>query len=149
MKKTLRLIALCGLAVTYADTVAWAGTDKLATELRADKVAGSIEVIVQYKVTPTEAHHARVAALGGKLHAKMDFIKARTTPFPNRPCRRSRTIPTSLTSRPIVRSARHSTRSPTAQYTPTGPTATARPAQASASPWWAAGTTRWKTSAQA
>ena len=29
----------------------------------------------QYKVTPTEAHHQKVAALGGKLHSKMDFIK--------------------------------------------------------------------------
>jgi serine protease AprX len=39
------------------------------------KVGDRVEVIVQYKVTPTEAHHQRVAALGGRLNAKMDFIK--------------------------------------------------------------------------
>ena len=84
MKKTLRLAAIFGLALTCG-TVAWAGEEKLSTELKPANRTGrrsaqnpsaqNMEVIVQYKVTPTEAHHQRVAALGGRLNGKMDFIK--------------------------------------------------------------------------
>ena len=82
MKKTLRLVATFGLTLTYG-TVAWAGNEKLATELKPENRIGSrsaqnLEVIVQYKVTPTEAHHRRVAALGGRLNAKRTLSKART-----------------------------------------------------------------------
>ncbi len=75
MKNLFRLLAICGLAIT--STVAWAGNEKLSAELQPDKTAarrGNLEVIVQYRTAPTEAHHARVAALGGKLNARMDFI---------------------------------------------------------------------------
>ena len=83
MKKTLRLAAIFGLALTCG-TVAWAGTEKLSTELKPENRSGSrsaqdadlVEVIVQYKVAPTEAHHRRIAGLGGKLNTRMDFIKA-------------------------------------------------------------------------
>ncbi len=76
MKNTIRLLAICGLAIT--STFAWAGNEKLSAELQPEKTAsrrGNLEVIVLYKTVPTEAHHARVAALGGRLNAKMDFIK--------------------------------------------------------------------------
>ena len=73
MKKTLRLAAILGLAMTCG-TVAWAGSEKLSTELKPENRSGSrsaqnssaqnsaqnVEVIVQYKVAPTEAHHQRV-----------------------------------------------------------------------------------------
>ena len=80
MKKTLRLAAILGLAVSCG-TVAWAGTEKLSNELKPENRRGSrsaqnVEVIVQYKVTPTEEHHQKVVALGGRLNAKMDFIKS-------------------------------------------------------------------------
>ena len=83
MKKTLRLAAIFGLALTCG-TVAWAGTEKLSTELKpenrtagrsAQNAEANVEVIVQYKVVPTEAHHQRVAALGGTLRNRMDHIK--------------------------------------------------------------------------
>jgi serine protease AprX len=75
LRKLFRLLALCGLAITYTSTVAWAANAKLSPELQAAKTAEPVEVIVQYQVVPTEAHHARVRALGGKLNHKMDFIK--------------------------------------------------------------------------
>ncbi len=78
MTKRLRLCAIFGLILAFTTTAAWAGGEKLSAELQ-NKTAnrsGSVEVIVQYKTVPTEAHHARVAALGGKLNHKMDFIKA-------------------------------------------------------------------------
>ncbi len=83
MKKTMRFAAIAGLALTCGATV-WAGSEKLSPELKPENRSSSrsvqnpesnVEVIVQYKVTPTEAHHRRVAGLGGKLNAKMDFIK--------------------------------------------------------------------------
>ena len=84
MKKTLRLAAIFGLVLTCG-TIAWAGTEKLSTELKPENRSGNrfahntevnTEVIVQYKVTPTGKHHQRVAGLGGRLNAKMDFIKS-------------------------------------------------------------------------
>jgi hypothetical protein len=63
-----------------SSAIAWGGTEKLSPELMPEKTANKrasdgVEVIVQYKATPTEAHHQKVAALGGKLNHRMDFIK--------------------------------------------------------------------------
>ncbi len=58
MKKLLRLLAICGLAIT--STVAWAANEKLSAELQPQRTTirpGNVEVIVQYKTVPTEAHH--------------------------------------------------------------------------------------------
>ena len=77
MKKTIGLLAALGMAFTCSATVVWSGV-KLAPEFQAEKVgrlADNVEVIVQYKVVPTEAHHQRVAALGGTLRNRMDHIK--------------------------------------------------------------------------
>ena len=79
MKKTLRLAGIFGLAMACS-TVCWAGSEKLSAELKPENRTGrrsaqNVEVIVQYKVTPTEAHHQRVAGLGGKLNNRLDFIK--------------------------------------------------------------------------
>jgi len=72
MKKISKLV-VGWLALTFAATVVWAGSEKLSSDLNGR--SNNVEVIVQYKVTPTEAHHQKVAALGGTLHSKMDFIK--------------------------------------------------------------------------
>src|SRR5579863_4676309 len=77
MRKTLRLIAICGLAMTLDGAIWGAGNEKLSTELKSEQLAAAgVEVIVQYKVTPTEAQHQKIGKLGGRLLSKMDFIKA-------------------------------------------------------------------------
>jgi len=61
------------LAMTFLATAVWGGDEKLAAELH--RRSGTVDVIVQYRTAPTEAHHRRVAGLGGRLNAKMDFIR--------------------------------------------------------------------------
>jgi hypothetical protein len=79
MKKTLRLAAIFWVDTDILrDSVgrqrkALDGTQ--AGKQKWQPVCPNLQVIVQYKVTPTEAHHRRVAALGGRLNAKIDFIK--------------------------------------------------------------------------
>ena len=34
-----------------------------------------VEIIVQYRAAPTDAHHGRVVEMGGRLHRKLDVIK--------------------------------------------------------------------------
>jgi len=81
MKKTLRLAGIFGLVMTCG-TIAWAGSEKLSTELKPENRTGSrsaqnhnVDVIVQYKVAPTDAHHNRVARMGGSLRRQLDVIK--------------------------------------------------------------------------
>ena len=57
-------------------TILRAGDEKLSADLKSQNLAANVEVIVQYKVAPTEAHHQKVASLGGKLNRRLDFIKA-------------------------------------------------------------------------
>ncbi|MES1257250.1 MAG: S8 family serine peptidase, partial [Acidobacteriota bacterium] len=79
MKKTCRLFALCGVVLACTMTVAWAETSKLSSQLQTQAKTGNnndpVEVIVQYKVVPTEAHRQKVAKFGGKLHDRMDQIR--------------------------------------------------------------------------
>ena len=75
MKKTLRLIAICGLAFTLMLTVAWAASAKLSQELQSLPSTGNSEVIVQYKIIPTPAaflkrHHHRRRLLNTLPHIK-------------------------------------------------------------------------------
>jgi hypothetical protein len=77
MKTMTKSIGIFCLALGLAGhaTILRASEEKLAADLKSRNLAANVEVIVQYKVSPTEAHHQRVASLGGKLNAKMDFIK--------------------------------------------------------------------------
>ena len=77
MKKTIGLLAALGMAFTCSATVISSAVT-LSPELQSERAArltDTLDVIVQYKVAPTEAHHQRVAALGGKLRDRMDRIK--------------------------------------------------------------------------
>ena len=84
MKMTLNLAFSAGIAIAFTPLV-WGGTEKLSSDLQPEKTTGvhrvreqhvsNVDVIVQYKVTPTEEHYRRVAGLGGHLNAKMDFIR--------------------------------------------------------------------------
>src|SRR5579863_9476958 len=75
MNNNVKLIAgvLFGLSVTAA--FAWAGDARISPELRSLNSEARVEVIVQYKVTPTSTHHHQAAALGGSLLHKMESIR--------------------------------------------------------------------------
>src|SRR5260370_9475616 len=52
---------------------------KLSNDLDALKVGhdgATVDVIIQFNQTPTEAHHQKVQNKGGALKTKLDFIKA-------------------------------------------------------------------------
>ena len=79
MRNRAGTIGAIWLALSLMTTVASAGNEKLSPDLQSGfqskHAAGSVDVIVQYKVPPTEAHHQRVVALGGKLRSELHSIK--------------------------------------------------------------------------
>src|SRR5260370_40001809 len=69
----LALITLLAAGMSHAD-----GKDKLSKDLDALKGGHSgttVDVIIQFNQTPTDAHHQKVQNLGGALKTKLDFIK--------------------------------------------------------------------------
>ena len=63
----------CLLALT---SVALAKHPKLAKDLENNNPDATVDVIVQFKQTPTDAHHAKVHSKGGKDKARLDLIKS-------------------------------------------------------------------------
>src|SRR5579884_1954442 len=71
--------AKCLTALCLAAAMARAGEApprKLSPDLAPRSASEVVDVIVQYKVRPTESHHARVARLGGALRSRMDNVGA-------------------------------------------------------------------------
>src|SRR5216684_3538128 len=71
----LALIALLAAGLALAN----GNKHKLSSDLDALKGGqngATVDVIVQYNVPPTDAHHQRVQNKGGVLKTKLDFIKA-------------------------------------------------------------------------
>src|SRR5579862_6084238 len=73
--KTITALAL----MLGAMTTLWGGSEKLSpelrsSELRSSKMTANVEIIVQYNVTPTGAHHLKVVKLGGTLRESMDRV---------------------------------------------------------------------------
>ena len=65
------VVALC-----IAAQLACAAPRKISPDLSSHDGSRDIEVIVQYKVAPTENHPQRATHLGGTLHSRMDYINA-------------------------------------------------------------------------
>ena len=76
MERTIKLLVNAWLTLTVASTIVWAGGEKLSPELRQPKLATGVEVIVRYKVPPTEAHYRRVEGRGGKTLHRYGHINA-------------------------------------------------------------------------
>jgi serine protease AprX len=79
LDKALRLIALSALLLSL-ETAVWGADEKLSPELQSSALqspgrGANVDVIVQYKVAPTDAHHRRVAELGGTLRSRLGAIK--------------------------------------------------------------------------
>src|SRR6266571_1116440 len=69
----LALMILLAAGLSLAD-----GKHKLSKDLEALKggnSGGTVDVIIQFTQTPTDAHHQKVQAKGGVLKTKLDFIK--------------------------------------------------------------------------
>src|SRR5260370_15358362 len=75
-----RRIAVLGAITLLAAGLCLAdGKHKVSSDLDALKgglTGTTVDVIVQYNVPPTDAHHQRVQSVGGVLKTKLDFIKA-------------------------------------------------------------------------
>ena len=55
---------------------------KLANELLTGNLQGSVEIIVQWKVTPTNEHDQKVIRRGGALNRHLNLIKAGSYSIP-------------------------------------------------------------------
>src|SRR6266571_878420 len=69
----LALMILLAAGLSLAD-----GKHKLSKDLDALKGSnsgGTVDVIIQFNQTPTDAHHQKVQNKGGVLKTKLDFIK--------------------------------------------------------------------------
>src|SRR6266851_4662488 len=75
-----RRVALLALAILLAAGLSFADGKKHKLSKDLDALKGghngaTVEVIVQYNVPPTDAHHQKVQNKGGVLKTKLDFIK--------------------------------------------------------------------------
>src|SRR6266704_2548509 len=70
----LALITLLAAGLSFAD-----GKNKVSKDLDALKGGhngATVDVIIQFNQTPTDAHHQKVQSKGGVLKTNLDFIKA-------------------------------------------------------------------------
>src|ERR1700686_4052442 len=65
---TFMAFAMAGLADASAH--------KLAPELRDLKAESQVDVIVQFRQTPTQAHHRKLLERGGQLKHNLDIVRA-------------------------------------------------------------------------
>ena len=72
---TVRLIALCGVAITISSSL-W-GQSKLSPDLQSRNSDQNVDVIVQYRDTPTSETHQRMVGLRGVMKHDLGLIKAR------------------------------------------------------------------------
>jgi len=70
----LALIALLAPGLSLADGKKRGMSDDLDA-LKGSKHGGTVDVIIQFKQTPTNAHHQKVHNKGGALKTNLDFIK--------------------------------------------------------------------------
>jgi serine protease AprX len=67
-------LTLC--AVILSASLAFGGSRTLSRELENAKPGSTVDVIVQYKQVPTEAHYQRMKGRGGREKARLHSIKA-------------------------------------------------------------------------
>jgi serine protease AprX len=63
------------LLTLWTANLGHAASDKLAPELQNLRSEDSVDVIVQYRQVPTEAHHRRILERGGELKHTLDIIR--------------------------------------------------------------------------
>jgi serine protease AprX len=73
--KRLSIPGVTGLILSAAVPLSWAGTEKLSPELQHHG-SGDVEVIIQYRATPTEAQHSKVTSRGGRVLHSFEHVRA-------------------------------------------------------------------------
>ena len=63
-------------------TLAWGNEHKLSPELKDQHASGAVDVIVQYKVAPTQKHRDRIAAHGGLVKQHLGTVKGLLVSLP-------------------------------------------------------------------
>src|SRR5690242_1643363 len=77
MLKTIsKVTGIAWLAFTLVSSAAWAGSEKISSDLQSTSLPDRLDVIIQYKVPPTDANHQRVAKAGGALRDRLNVIAA-------------------------------------------------------------------------
>src|SRR6266446_5544763 len=71
----LALVTLLAAGTSLADSKKPKFSDDLKAA-RSSKHGATVDVIIQFNQTPTDAHHQKVKSKGGKLKTKLDLIKA-------------------------------------------------------------------------
>src|SRR5882762_3804278 len=71
----LALVTLLAAGTSLADSKKPKFSDDLKAA-RSSKHGATVDVIIQFNQTPTDAHHQKVQSKGGKLKTKLDLIKA-------------------------------------------------------------------------
>src|SRR5271165_1245341 len=77
------VIASCAIAITISSSAS-AGDRKLSADLEQRSTDETVDVIVQYRETPTAEAHYRVVGRGGVLKHELGVIKARHYSLPAR-----------------------------------------------------------------
>ena len=62
-------------SVLLLASFAWASDHKLAPELKGRQSTSSVDVIVQYKITPAQKHQNRISAHGGVVKQHFKSVK--------------------------------------------------------------------------
>ena len=71
----MRNVLITFMALTAAG-LAQAAAQKLAPELRNLKTESRVDVIVQFRHTPTQAQHRKLLKRGGQLKDNLDIVRA-------------------------------------------------------------------------
>src|SRR5205807_7382596 len=66
---------LAFLFVSFLPSWAFAGQDKIATDLHAADPTSTVDVIMQFKELPTEADHRKLREHGGTLKSELPLVK--------------------------------------------------------------------------
>src|SRR6266849_6613189 len=72
----LTLITLLAAGLSFADGKKHKLSDDFETSKGGKNGTTTVDVIIQFNQTPTDAHHQKVQNKGGALKTKLDFIKA-------------------------------------------------------------------------
>jgi len=70
------------ISVLLLASLAWGNDQKLAPELKGRQPANSVDVIVQYKITPAKKHRDTIAAHGGLVKQHLGNVKGLLVTLP-------------------------------------------------------------------
>ena len=70
------------LLLFFLGSIAWGNDRKLSPELKGQHSETAVDVIVQFKVAPTQKHHDRISAHGGLVKQHLAAVKGLLVTLP-------------------------------------------------------------------